>query len=75
MRALGWIALTALALVAWTAAGLPVADWLAARGAFGTCFEGACGYAAIFLFLPLWAVGGTAATVLAVWWWRRRRGR
>ncbi len=72
-RAAAWILLALASLVGWTALGLPVADWMTGRGWFGSCFEGACGYVAVFLFLPLWAVGGTIVTLAGVWWWRRRR--
>lgn len=72
-KALGWIAFTLLSLAGWTAIGLPVADWMAGRGWFGSCFEGACGYAAVFLFLPAWALGGTVLTLVAAWRWRRHR--
>jgi hypothetical protein len=71
-RLAGWIAIALAALAGWAATGMPVADWMAARGWFGTCFEGSCGYAAVFVFLPAWTLGGTVLTLLAVWWWRRR---
>ena len=71
MKLLKWIAIVLAALAGWTATGLPLVDVLANRGWFGTCFEGACGYAAILVFLPVWVIGGTLATVLALRWWGR----
>lgn len=47
---------------------------LAEQGAFGSCFEGSCGYAALFVGFPLvWL--GLAVTGIALWirWWRRRK--
>lgn len=47
---------------------------LTEMGAFGSCFEGGCGYAALFLGFPLvWLALVVAGIAFWVRWWRRRR--
>ncbi len=42
-------------------------------GMFGTCFEGSCGYVAMFLALPLLWIFFTIAFFIGWWRWARRR--
>jgi hypothetical protein len=47
---------------------------LAEQGAFGSCFEGSCGYAALFVGFPLvWLALAVAGIGLWVRWWCRRK--
>ena len=48
-------------------------DPLASRGVFGSCFEGACGYAAIFVGFPLIWLALTIIGIIAWVFWNRRR--
>ena len=67
------VTLAIVAVMFWPALGL--AEWMARRGMFGSCFEGACGYGALFVGVPIaWA--GFSALGIGVWiWWRRRISR
>lgn len=48
-------------------------DPLGSRGVFGSCFEGACGYVAIFVGFPLIWFALTIVGIAAwIFWWRRR---
>lgn len=52
---------------------LLVATVLAETGMLGSCFEGSCGYAAMFLAFPLLWIGLTIAFFIVWWRWARRR--
>lgn len=45
---------------------------LSAHGVFGSCFEGACGYRAMFVGFPLIWIGMTIAFLIG-WIWLARR--
>lgn len=52
---------------------LLVATFMAETGLLGSCFEGSCGYAAVFLAFPLLWIGFTTAFFIGWWRWARRR--
>ncbi|WP_454685003.1 hypothetical protein [Ancylobacter moscoviensis] len=56
-------------------AAAALAALLADAGLLGTCFEGACAYAAIFVAFPLLWLGLFAAFVTGWIWYARRRPR
>lgn len=65
-RIVRWLAI-ALCLIVFRAwATEPLLDALARRGWFGSCFEGACGYAAAYIYWPLMTLGLTLASLLAL---------
>lgn len=65
--------LTAVLVIAAVSAGIAflTMDPLASLGLFGTCFEGACGYVAVFAY---WPIATIVLTVLGgIMWFRMRR--
>lgn len=43
-------------------------------GAFGSCFEGGCGYAALYVGFPLgWGILMVLGITLWIRWWRKRQ--
>lgn len=74
MHILANVLIFAVILVASAGIAFLTLDPLARLGVFGSCFEGGCGYAAIFLGLPIITL---LLTVLAcvIWVILRRRSR
>lgn len=59
------------ALLAWPA--MLLAGLLSDLGWLGSCFEGGCGYLAVFFVFPaIWIVLTGVAAALWFRWWRRR---
>lgn len=64
------VTLGILAVMIWPSVWL--ADMMARRGVFGSCFEGACGYGALFVGFPIaWAGFSAFGIGVWIWWWRR----
>lgn len=66
--------LAAVLLIAIASAGIALLSInpLGRLGLFGTCFEGACGYVAVFAYWPLATMVLTVIGSLAWFVWRRR---
>lgn len=71
-RILGWLAMAIGLILFWGWATLPLLDAMTMRGWFGSCFEGACGYTAAFVWWPSMTLGGTLVSLLALAWAKRR---
>lgn len=75
LRLLARLAVTLALLAFWAWQSEPLLDAMARRGWFGSCFEGACGYAAAFLYWPLLSLGLTVVSLMLILWLKRRAWR
>lgn len=75
VKVLGVTAFVLVALIGSAIAAVYIAEQMANAGMLGSCFEGACGYTALFGAFPvLWIALFTATMVgYAIWSKRSRR--
>lgn len=72
MKVVKGIALTLMALIASGIAASFIAIGMADNGLLGSCFEGRCGYAAIYAAFPLTWIILFAGSVIGYLAWSRR---
>lgn len=63
---LKWTCITIVTALCWVPVTYAAVDKMARKGWFGSCFEGACAYGAIFVGFPVMMVVATTSTVLLI---------
>lgn len=74
MKVIKGIGLLLLAAVVAAVVSIFLAEEMARAGMLGTCFEGACGYAALYGAFPMLWLGLFIASIVGYVAWARRGG-